>query len=117
MANLGSMYERGDGVEIDPVEAYAWLDAALMAGIPSQARDVIVYSMGAMSAHLKQEDLALAMKRAGEIIQAIRGTHNNRRAQSVHTDRPASCSADRAAAPLSGSHGHDDQTEREQRDA
>jgi TPR repeat protein len=72
MANLGSMYERGDGVEVDPVEAYAWLDAALMAGLPSQARDVIVYRMGAMSARLKREDLALAMKRAAEIVDAAR---------------------------------------------
>jgi TPR repeat protein len=72
MANLGSMYERGDGVEADTVEAYAWLDAALMAGLPAQARDVIVYRMGAMSARLKREDLALAMKRAAEIFDAAR---------------------------------------------
>ena len=72
MANLGSMYERGDGVGADPVEAYAWLDAALMAGLPAQARDVIVYRMGAMSTRLRREDLALAMKRAAEIVDAAR---------------------------------------------
>jgi len=72
MANLGSMYEKGTGVENNPVEAYAWIDAALKAGVPAEARDAIVYRLGAISARLNQKQLALALKRADEISSSVR---------------------------------------------
>ena len=71
MANLGSMYEKGAGVENNPVEAYAWMDAALKAGIPADARDAIIYRLGAISARLNQQQLAAALKRADEISSSV----------------------------------------------
>jgi TPR repeat protein len=72
MANLGSMYENGDGVENNPIEAYAWIDAALKAGIPAEARDAIIYRLGAISVRLSQRELTVALKRADEISSSVR---------------------------------------------
>jgi TPR repeat protein len=71
MANLGSMYENGAGVENNPVEAYAWMNAALKAGIPAEARDAIIYRLGAISTRLNQKQLAAALKRADEISSSV----------------------------------------------
>jgi TPR repeat protein len=71
MANLGSLYENGDGVENNPIEAYAWIDAALKAGIPAEARDTIIYRLGAISVRLSQRDLAVALQRADEISSSV----------------------------------------------
>jgi len=66
MANLGAMYEEGDGVETNHVEAYAWIGAALKVGVPNEAREVLIYRLGAISARLNTEELAQAQQLAGE---------------------------------------------------
>ena len=66
MANLGAMYEQGDGVESNHVEAYAWLVAALRSGVPDEARDALIYRLGAISTRLDSEELAHAQQLAAE---------------------------------------------------
>lgn len=72
MANLGAMYEEGNSVETDHVKAYAWIRAALKAGVPTEARDAIVYRLGAISARLSPEQLVQAEKIAEDIAAASR---------------------------------------------
>jgi TPR repeat protein len=66
MANLGAMYEQGDGVESNHVEAYAWIVAALRSGVPDEARDALIYRLGAISTQLNSEELAHAQQLAAE---------------------------------------------------
>ena len=74
MANLGAMYDEGKGIETDHVQAYAWIRAALKVGVPAEARDAIVFRLGAMSARLGPDELAQAEQMADEISAASRGT-------------------------------------------
>jgi len=74
MANLGSMYDEGRGVETDHVQAYAWIRAALNVGIPADARDSIVYRLGAISTRLNSDELAQAERMADDISVASRRT-------------------------------------------
>jgi TPR repeat protein len=60
------IYEEGDGVETNHVEAYAWIGAALKVGVPNEAREVLIYRLGAISARLNTEELAQAQQLAGE---------------------------------------------------
>ena len=74
MANLGSMYDEGKGVETDHMQAYAWIRAALKVGVPTDARDAIVYRLGAMSARLTPDELAQAEKLADQISGSSRAS-------------------------------------------
>jgi TPR repeat protein len=67
MANLGSMYADGIGVERDDVRAYALLHAALEIGVPTGLREVSHDQLSRVAARLNGKELPRAYQLSREI--------------------------------------------------
>jgi hypothetical protein len=74
MENLGVLYANGDAVKRDNRVAYAWLEAALEAGLQGEDRDVTMQELDVLAQQLGAADLARARKLAGTFTAAI--THH-----------------------------------------
>ncbi len=71
MVNLGAVYASGRGVKHDNALAYAWLSAALAFGVPAEAHDATVYTLGMTAARLGPNQLSRAEGLARKIAVTI----------------------------------------------
>jgi TPR repeat protein len=70
MENLGVLYANGGSVKRDNLVAYAWLGAALEAGLQGEDRDVAMEGLDVLAEELGAADLARARKLVGEFTAA-----------------------------------------------
>jgi TPR repeat protein len=71
MENLGVLYANGEGVKRDNLVAYAWLGAALEAGLQGEDRDVTMQELDVLAQQLGAADLARARKLVGTFTAGI----------------------------------------------
>jgi TPR repeat protein len=71
MENLGVLYANGDGVKRDYLVAYAWLGAALEAGLQGEDRDLTMQELEVLAQQLSAADLARARKLVGTFTAGL----------------------------------------------
>jgi TPR repeat protein len=71
MENLGALYANGEDVKRDNVVAYAWLGAALEAGLQEPERAETIQALDMLAEQLGAADLARARKLAERFTAAI----------------------------------------------
>ena len=82
MLNLGTLYANGESKR-DTLLAFAWLEAALEAGLQGEEKRIASYRLGAVAARLDPTDLMRARRLVGEISTAVTPPHPpSRRAHS-----------------------------------
>ncbi|MBW8732788.1 MAG: SEL1-like repeat protein, partial [Asticcacaulis sp.] len=65
------LYERGEGVPLDPSEAYKWLSIAARSGDKDAAREATALRQDLSEAQRQKADAAVAaFKPAGEVASA-----------------------------------------------
>jgi TPR repeat protein len=87
MINLGTMYAAGAGVHHDACQAYAWLRAALSAGVPDEEHDATVFKLGIVADRLDSAQLARAEALAAKRVQGA-GVRRFRPALPSDTEPP-----------------------------
>ena len=70
MRNLGVLYANGDYVRQDNLVAFAWMEAALEAGLQGEERDEVAHELGALATRLSAGELTRARILGGEIVAA-----------------------------------------------
>ena len=71
MKNLGVLYANGDSVKRDNLVAYAWIGAALEAGLKGEDREVAIQELDTLAEELGSKELASARKLINEFYAVI----------------------------------------------